>query len=198
MKAKRVLTDRDSALPAIAEAFREHGFEGASLSVISNATGLGKGSLYNFFPGGKEEMMEAVLADIDRWFAERIFSPLEQVKPPEAAIASMIEDVSAYFRSGRRVCLVGSLGLNSAGSAFSVRVKSYFARWVSALTLCLEAGNVPEALAAQLAEDAVSGIQGAIVLARALGEDAVFTRIVGRQRDILLEAIARQGSIRVD
>lgn len=59
---KRVLTERADAVSALAEVFREHGFEGASLSLLSKATGLGKGSLYNFFPGGKEEMMEAVLA----------------------------------------------------------------------------------------------------------------------------------------
>lgn len=190
MNTKRTLTDRGSAVPALAEAFREHGFEGASLSVLSKATGLGKGSLYNFFPGGKEEMMEAVLTDIDRWFAETIFTPLEQAHDPGVAVTSMIEDVTAYFRSGRRVCLVGCLGLNSAGAAFTVRLKSYFARWITALAHCLEAGRVPPALAVQLSEEAVSGIQGAIVLARALGDEAAFDRVVHRQHSTLLAAIA--------
>ena len=191
MTGKRVLTSRDSAVPALAEAFREHGFEGASLAVLSKATGLGKGSLYNFFPGGKGEMMEAVLADIDGWFAQRIFAPLEHVEDPAAAITAMIEDVTAYFRSGRRVCLVGALGLNSAGEAFTVRVKGYFERWIAALAHCLEAAKVPPVAAVQLAEEAVSGIQGAIVLARALGDDAAFNRIVERQHASLLDAIRR-------
>jgi TetR/AcrR family transcriptional regulator, lmrAB and yxaGH operons repressor len=193
VSGKRVLTDRDSAVPALAEAFREHGFEGASLAVLSKATGLGKGSLYNFFPGGKEEMMDAVLADIDRWFAQAIFTPLEQADDPAAAITAMIEDVTAYFRSGRRVCLVGSLGLNSAGAAFSAKLKAYFARWISALAHSLEVGNVPPALALQLAEEAVSGIQGAIVLARALGDDGPFIRVVQRHHATLLDAIANRG-----
>jgi AcrR family transcriptional regulator len=186
---KRVLTDRESALPALAEAFREHGFEGASLATLSKATGLGKGSLYNFFPGGKEEMMEAVLDHIDRWFVDAVFAPLERGGDPAAAITAMFEDVTAYFRSGRRVCVVGCLGLNTAGETFAVRVKAYFARWVSALARCLEAGGVPRPLALELAEAAVSGIQGAIVLARALGEDATFQRIVDRQRSSLLAAL---------
>ncbi|WP_279601203.1 TetR/AcrR family transcriptional regulator [Methylobacterium sp. E-045] len=193
MSATRILTGRADALPALAEAFREHGFEGASLSMLSKASGLGKGSLYNFFPGGKEEMMEAVLADINRWFATTIFSPLEHGRDPAAAITSMIEDVTAYFRSGGRICLVGSIGLNSSGGAFRDRVKTYFARWMSALTHCLEAGGVPPSLAMQLAEETVSGIQGAIVLARALGEEATFLRIVRRQHLALLDAITRHG-----
>lgn len=193
MSSKRALTDRESALPALAEAFREHGFEGASLAALSKATGLGKGSLYNFFPGGKEEMMEAVLENIDGWFANAIFSPLEQAVDPAAAITAMFDHVTTYFRSGRRVCVVGSLGLNSAGEAFSVRVKEYFARWISALAHCLEAGGAPPALAQDLAEAAVSGIQGAIVLARALGDDTSFQRIVRRLQSSLLNAIGRYG-----
>ncbi|MBO9708179.1 MAG: TetR/AcrR family transcriptional regulator [Caulobacter sp.] len=193
MSSKRALTDRESALPALAEAFREHGFEGATLAALSKATGLGKGSLYNFFPGGKEEMMEAVLENVDGWFVNTIFLPLEHVVDPAAAITAMFDDVTAYFRSGRRVCIVGSLGLNSAGEAFSVRVKEYFVRWISALAHCLEVGGAPPALALDLSEEAVSGIQGAIVLARALGDDTSFQRIVRRLQSTLLDAISRSG-----
>lgn len=193
MKAKRVLTDRASAVPALAEAFREHGFEGATLATLSKATGLGKGSLYNFFPGGKEEMMEAVLENIDGWFAKAVFSPLEEASDPPAAITSMFDDVTAYFRSGQRVCVVGCLGLNSAGEAFAVAVRGYFVRWISALAHCLEAGKVAPSLAAELAEETVSGIQGAIVLARALGDEASFLRIVDRLRASLLAALDGRG-----
>ncbi len=178
-------------MPALAEAFREHGFEGASLAILSQATGLGKGSLYNFFPGGKEEMMDAVLADIDGWFYATIFAPLEQPRDPATAIRSMIEEVTAYFRSGGRVCLVGLIGLGSSGGAFASRVKDYFARWISALVHCLEAGDVPPSQAQSLAEETVCGIQGAIILSRALGEETAFGRIIGRHEAVLLNAVAR-------
>ena len=55
----RMVAERADTLPGLAEAFREHGYAGASLSVIGEATGLGRGSLYHFFPGGKREMAEA-------------------------------------------------------------------------------------------------------------------------------------------
>jgi len=193
LSTKRALTDRESALPGLAEAFREHGFEGATLASLSKATGLGKGSLYNFFPGGKDEMMEAVLENIDAWFADTIFSPLKKASDPAAAVTAMFDDVTAYFRSGRRVCVVGCLGLNSSGETFAVKVQGYFARWISALAHCLEVAKVPPAMAMDLAEDAVSGIQGAIVLARALGDEASFQRIVHRHQSTLLDAIKRYG-----
>lgn len=191
MSGQRILTSRADALPALAEAFRQHGFEGASLSVLSKATGLGKGSLYNFFPGGKEEMLAAVLADIDQWFAEAIFSPLEQSGRPSAAIASMMEEVTAYFQSGNRVCLLGWVGLGSSRVAFIHQLAGYFARWISSLARCLEHCRVPALLALQLAEETVSGIQGAIILSRALGEEAAFSRIVGCCETRLLDAVAR-------
>ncbi|WP_137898550.1 TetR/AcrR family transcriptional regulator [Sphingomonas sp. 2SG] len=193
MRPKRVLTDRARALPALAEAFREHGYDGASLTVLSKATGLGKGSLYNFFPGGKEEMMAAVLDDIDQWFVEAIFRPLEESTDPAQAIAVMLDVVSTYFLSGRRVCVVGSLGLNSSGELFASRVRQYFARWIVALAGCLEKGGVAPVTATDLAEEAVSSIQGAIVLSRALNEEAAFRRIIARLRSLLIDAINHKG-----
>ena len=159
--------------------------------MLSRATGLGKSSLYNFFPGGKEEMMDVVLADIDRWFATAIFAPLEKACDPSAAVTAMMEDATAYFRSGGRACLVGWIGLGSSGDTFKIRTKDYFVRWISALARCLEASHVPSADATLLAEATVAGIQGAIILARALGDEAAFERTVRRQEAILLDAVAR-------
>lgn len=193
MRPKRALTDRESALPALAEAFREHGYDGASLAVLSKATGLGKGSLYNFFPGGKEEMMAAVLEDIDQWFADAIFRPLEESSDPAQAMAAMFDLVSTYFLSGKRVCMVGSLGLNASGELFANRVRRYFARWIVALAGCLEKSGVAPAQALELAQEAVSGIQGAIVLTRALGEEAAFRRIIARLQSLLIDAINNKG-----
>ena len=50
----KFVNERADVLPVLVEVFREHGYDGTSLSVIGERTGLGKGSLYNFFPGGKD------------------------------------------------------------------------------------------------------------------------------------------------
>jgi TetR/AcrR family transcriptional regulator, lmrAB and yxaGH operons repressor len=135
-------------------------------------------------------MMAAVLADIDAWFTTRLFDPLERSGDPRAAIRSMIEQVTAYFQSGQRVCLVGWISLGASGDAFSHRVSGYFARWIAALAGCLERGRVTPSAAHSLAEEAVCAIQGAIILSRALGDAAVFGAIVGRHERVLLDAVA--------
>lgn len=109
----RLVAERADVVPHLAEIFREFGFEGASLARIAARTGLGKGSLYHFFPGGKEEMAAAVLAHVDHWFETEIFSSLAR-DGGALAIAAMCDAVAAYFRSGRRVCLVGVFALDDA------------------------------------------------------------------------------------
>jgi TetR/AcrR family transcriptional repressor of lmrAB and yxaGH operons len=51
----RLVFAKADVVPLVAEVFRELGYEGTSLSSITDKTGLSKGSLYHFFPDGKEE-----------------------------------------------------------------------------------------------------------------------------------------------
>src|ERR1700752_4170258 len=121
----KIVSERADLLPAMAEVFREHGFEGASIALISERTGLGKGSLYHFFPGGKEEMAAKVLSEIEAWFTTMVFAPLQWDPDPDAAIDQMFRAVSEYFDSGRRVCLVGAFALASSRDRFGKQVRSY-------------------------------------------------------------------------
>src|SRR5262245_57747567 len=155
----RTVAERADILPVLGEVFREHGFEGASLAVIGARTGLGKGSLYHFFPGGKEEMAQAALAEIDGWFGTRIFQPLREEKDAARAIERTLKAVEDYFRSGRRVCLVGALALNESRDLFARQIKRYFADWNEALAGALARAGHDRKTARALAEDALAAIQ---------------------------------------
>jgi AcrR family transcriptional regulator len=182
----RTVAERSDALSALAECFREHGYEGASLALIGKATGLGKGSLYHFFPGGKAEMAAAVLAEIDDWFEREIFAPLREADPPRPGIAHMFEATEEYLRSGRRVCLVGAFALGDARDRFGAAVKDYFVRWIDALSAALLRAGWEQEAARAAAEDVVGGIQGAIVLARSLDDPRAFTGMLARMRKRLM------------
>lgn len=172
----KIETARDDILAALAEVFRAHGYEGATLALISEATGLGKGSLYNFFPGGKEQMANEVLASIDTWFNDKIYKPLRTASDPAKGIADMYAATSAYFHSGQRVCLVGVVALGASRDLFGEKVKVYFAGWVDALAVALRRLGDNTADARRKSEQAVLEIQGALVLARAFDDAKVFTR----------------------
>jgi TetR/AcrR family transcriptional regulator, lmrAB and yxaGH operons repressor len=175
----KTVFERSDAIPLLAEAFREFGYEGATLSRITARTGLGKGSLYHFFPGGKEEMGQAVLDHVDRWFIAHIFQPLEEGEPV-AAIAGMWREVAAYFCAGQRICLVGAFALDETRDRFAQTINRYFARWITALAGALVRAGKDEKTAMQLAEHAVLGVQGALVLTRATADAGLFKRALER------------------
>jgi hypothetical protein len=92
----------------------------------------------------------------------------------------MFTSVEDYFRAGRRVCLVGVFALDNTRDRFATAVKSYFVDWAAALNKALiRCGQSPAAARART-EDILGGIQGGLVLARALDDPAVFTRILKR------------------
>lgn len=172
------LTGRQAAVAQLAEVFREHGFEGASLALISARTGLGKGSLYHFFPAGKEEMAAAVLTEIEAWFVENLFTPLHHASDAAGAIREMFATVDRYFHAGGRICLVGAFALGDVRDRFAEQIRRYFTLWRDALAAALRrAGKVG---VDAMAEDVVAGIQGALTAARAFNEPAMFGRILAR------------------
>lgn len=171
---------REELIPVLAEIFRAYGYEGASLARITEATGLGKGSLYYPFPGGKEEMANAVLAEIDGWFQREVFQPLRDTPDAMAGIDHMFRETGRYFLSGRKVCLVGVFALVNVRDRFADRVKDYFVAWAAALNAALLRSGKDADDAAGLTEEILAGIQGALVLARAINDPAVFVRTLGR------------------
>jgi AcrR family transcriptional regulator len=176
----RKIAERGDVIPALAEIFRECGFAGASLSEITERTGLGKGSLYHFFPNGKEEMAKAVLDDVAGWFETNVFVPLRESEDPAAGIDHMFKAVVHFFHSGRRICLVGTFALDDTRGRFTSEVRSYFAAWIQALAAALKRGGFETKEARETAEDVVAGIQGALVLTRSQDDPAIFTRAMKR------------------
>lgn len=184
----RTVFEKQDVIPLVAEVFRELGYEGASMSAITARTKLSKGSLYHFFPGGKEEMAAVILAHVDAWFVTEMFVPLEEDEP-RAAISRMWEATDAYFRSGRRVCLIGAFALDETRDRFAAPIRAYFERWITALEGALVRAGIEGAAARALAEEAVGGIQGALTLARALNDEAVFSRMLKRLKERLEESL---------
>ncbi|HEU5338368.1 MAG TPA: TetR/AcrR family transcriptional regulator [Sulfuricaulis sp.] len=176
----REIAERHDVIPMLGEIFREHGFSGTSLSEITHRTGLGKGSLYHFFPNGKKEMAEAVLDDVATWFETNVFAPLRKSKDPELGIKKMFEAVDRYFYSGKRICLVGAFALYNTRDQFGTKVNAYFSSWTKTLTAALKRNGLGTREARETAEDIVASIQGALVLARSQDDPMVFTRALKR------------------
>jgi len=189
----RRIASREDALPGLAATFRDAGFEGASLDAIVAATGLGRGSLYHFFPGGKREMAEAVLDHVEGWFETQVFTPLRTLPDPHDAIGLMLDNVAAYFENGGRICLVGALALADSRDLFADRIERYFAAWIEALAGALERSGQDSATARTEASLAVALIQGVLVLSRSLRIEAPFADGMAHLRRLLSPNAGRAG-----
>ena len=176
----RQIAERADLLPKLADVFRTRGFAGASLGEIGSATGLGKGSLYHFFPRGKAEMAEAVLGEIDRWFAVEILGPLRHPGDPRQSIREMCRAVETHHRAGRRVCAFALFALDDTREAFAPVLRRHFQMWIEALARVLVVAGRGPAAARTEAVDAIASIQGAMVLARAADDPRVFAGALAR------------------
>jgi AcrR family transcriptional regulator len=180
------LLPRDELVARIYDVFKKHGYEGASLSDISQATGLGKGSLYHHFPGGKDDMATAVLERVQRWLDDVALTPLRGAGTPASRLRAMLKNFDELYAGGREACVLGTLTVGESRTKFADALRAAFATWIDALRdLAVEAG-VPRQEAQRRAEDAVVRIEGSLVLAAGLGDPAPFRRATKSiERDLL-------------
>lgn len=168
------------------DVFCAHGFEGASLSRIAEATGLQRASLYHRFPKGKQQMADAVLARTDVWFMEHILAPMQGEGTPAARLAEVIRRLSAFYVGGRKSCLLDTLSIGQEEGVIRDHVKATLEAWRGVFAAAAREAGATAAAARNRAEQAIASIQGGLVLARVLGEPRPFTRALRDLPGVLL------------
>lgn len=166
----------DEVIDRLFAVFRDQGYAGASISQIADATGLGRSSLYHYFPRGKEDMALAVLDRAASSMREQLFTPLRGSGAPAKRLKGMVDAYDDMYDGGREACLLGTLVLAGSRERFQRQLKALFEEWIEALEhLALDAG-VPAKTARERAEDAIVRIQGALILSAGLDDAEPFRR----------------------
>ncbi len=70
--------DDHSLAESLFDVFRSRGYEGATLSLLSEVTGLKKSSLYHRFPAGKDDMVKAVVLYVSSQLHTHIIEPFSK------------------------------------------------------------------------------------------------------------------------
>jgi len=101
-------TRRAAMLRSALAVFAERGYEQATLEEVADHAEYGKGTLYNYFPGGKEEILlslfEALFADLEAVITEHFRRAPD---PPDAqALRDLIALLLRHFTSHPAVFLV--------------------------------------------------------------------------------------------
>lgn len=169
---------KEEAIIKLIPAFRQYGYEGATLSLLSKASGLGKASLYHYFPGGKSEMAAAVFEYIGIYFGDLVLKTLEGENKPELKIQAACNSLQEFYDSGRNSCFLAIMSFGEADKLFHQQVKARLQRIIKALAKVLIDAGIEAEVAKIRSEDAIAQIQGALILVRILDDTEPFDRAV--------------------
>lgn len=172
-------TPRERLILTAARLFQEQGFNSTGLNQILHESAVPKGSLYHYFPGGKEDL---AVAAIEHSTAE-VGSKLQHLVAQSQALLPTLGAVIDYFahelESSQflKGCPVATIALEQAG--LNAKIQSAcgtaYAAWQSALALLLAAHGQKNP--AELAERLLVALEGALLLSRARRDCGALTRL---------------------
>lgn len=174
--AKTGTAGTSEVLGSLISVFRNHGFEGASLTRFTESSGLVKASLYHRFPLGKEQMALAALTEVDRIFATYVLAPVDSEGDLLRRLKLVTARLDEFYEGGTQACLLETL--SGAGTPPSVRahVKNTLDFWVAKFMQLSREAGIPAKEARIRAEGAVAAIEGALVVSRAQESNKEFKR----------------------
>lgn len=177
---------REEVAQILLSEFRRSGYEGASLSSLSAATGLGKSSLYHYFPNGKVDMGRAAMEVVGQWMREKIVPLLTSDAAPEKRLKRYFAAMSDFYAKGTLPCLTDLFTIGEAAGYFQQQFKQNIGNTIKLVAAVLEEAGVSPELATRRAEDGLVMLHGALVVSRAQGNTAVFARVIRSIPDMLL------------
>lgn len=165
-----MVTTRDRIIVATNELFRRHGYNGTSLSQISDAADATIGSIYHFFPGGKEALAVAVVDTTGAVYRELFESIAAEASDPAAAYVDFFAGAAAVLEESDFIdpCPIGGVAREVANTSEALResANKAFDSWIAAGREHLTEAGVPEDVAHELATIFVATVEGMFVLSR--------------------------------
>jgi AcrR family transcriptional regulator len=129
------------------------------------------GSLYHFFPGGKEQLGSEVI----RWSGGMYLQLIEAIFDPAPDVATAVSD---FFRGAAEhlretdyadACPIATVALEVASTNEPLRqaTAAVFESWITAAAERLAAAGIADSTARELAICALAALEGAFILSRA-------------------------------
>lgn len=161
---------RDQIIEKTCELLEAQGYHATGLNQILAESGAPKGSLYYYFPSGKEELTAEAINRTGQIVAERIKHGLASIDDPVEAIQSFIRTVAHHveasgFRSGGPLMIVAMETAISSERLNNVCREAYHLLQ-HAFQEKLQNGGYAEEQAARLATFIISSVEGGIILSR--------------------------------
>ena len=132
-------------------------------------------------------MAKAVLERAGQWIATRVVAPLSGPGIPAERIRKMAHELHVFYSGGRQSCLLDSLSFGLKENAIKQHARDGMRTWVEALAKVAHEAGVPAKKARHNAQDAISHIQGSLILARVLKDNGPFERTLKELSNMILD-----------
>jgi AcrR family transcriptional regulator len=181
---------RERLLTTTAALFQRQGLNGTSMKEITDGADATTGSLYHFFPGGKDELAAEVIKTSGAGYLE-LFQLVTAVATTSAqAMTMLFEGAAATLEQSDFVdaCPIFTVAHEVASADETLRqaCESVFTSWTATATAMFRAEGLRPKFAAELATTVVAAIGGAFILART-AKNADLMRATGRNIAALVE-----------
>jgi AcrR family transcriptional regulator len=185
---------RASMVRSAASLIRTRGVSGTSFSDVLADSGAPRGSIYHHFPKGKEQLA----ADAIQWTSERVLA--HQRANPATTARGVLERFIDMWRQtvivsgGKAGCVVAGVAIDTvAGEPGLIDVvRATFRSWADLLAEQLEAVGVPADRASAIAVATLAGMEGALILCRAEGNNRPLETVASELMRLLPPDSARR------
>lgn len=174
---------RDRIVATTSELLRRQGFHGTGLKQIVAEAGAPFGSLYHFFPGGKDELGAEVIRRSGAQYQQLIEAVLDAAPDPVSGVRMCFDGAAEHLRQTdyADACPIETVALEVASTNPQLRAAcaEVFEAWIDSATRRGQRAGIPKAKARELAIVFISALEGAFVLSRTLRDPAP-VKLAGR------------------
>ena len=172
---------RDRIIEASTALFMQRGFTGSGLKRIATESGATIGSLYHFFPGGKDELAAETLRASGAAYQALVEAVFDSAPDLVAGVQACFEGAAATLRESdyADACPVATVALEVASSDEQLRAVTadIFESWQRAATRRFETAGIEPDRARQVATALVAALEGGFLLSRAAKDTAPMNAI---------------------
>ncbi|MCU0509263.1 MAG: TetR/AcrR family transcriptional regulator [Anaerolineae bacterium] len=183
------MSTREQIIETTSHLLEQQGYYATGLNQIVQESGAPKGSLYYYFPQGKEELTAEAIDRSAREFTRIIETELARYDDPAETIYQFMQGLAEHAQASdcRGGAPIATVALETAGHSerLTAACQAAYGRYQSAFAARFVASGFSEERAAQLATLIVAAIEGGMILSRTQRSAAPLQTIAGDLRDIV-------------